>query len=208
MHRRGLVVQDIVESGKRLFCYFEGNEIKLEGATDKVMMALRGFASEFEREKIAGRTREHLETKARKGYVTGGKRFGYDNVVIEHDGRRSHVEHRINEAEAAIIREVFEAKAAGDGYKTIAKRLNSRAVPSPSAGKRGTGSWAPTMIREILVRERYIGWIQWGKAAKAYRGGTKVRLEAAAEDRIRTERPELRIVPQDLWERVNAASSC
>jgi site-specific DNA recombinase len=199
MHRTGLVVQDMVESGKRLFCYFEGNEITLDGATDKIMMALRGFAAELEREKIAGRTREHLETKARKGYVTGGKCYGYDNERLA-----DHVEHRINEAEAAIVREIFEAKAAGDGYKTITKRLNSRGVPSPSAGKRGTGSWAPTMVREILLRERYIGWIQWGKAAKTYRGGTKVRLESAAEDRIRAERPELRIVPQELWEQVQA----
>jgi len=40
------MVQDIVESGKRLFCYFEGNEITLDGATDKIMMALRVFAAE------------------------------------------------------------------------------------------------------------------------------------------------------------------
>lgn len=204
MHRTGLVVQDMVEAGKRLFCYFEGNEITLDGATDKIMMALRGFAAELEREKIAGRTREHLETKARKGFVTGGKCYGYDNLSIEQGGKRDHVEHRINEAQAAIVREVFEAKAAGDGYKRIAKRLNSRGVPSPSAGKRGTGSWSPSMILCLLRNERYLGVIQWGKAVKTYRGGTKVRLKSANEDRIRTERPELRIIPQELWNQVQA----
>ncbi len=204
MHRTGLVVQDIVEHGKRVLCYFEDSEIKLDGATDKIMMALRGFAAELEREKIAGRTREHLETKARRGLNTGGRCYGYDNVPIEEGGRRVHVDYKINEAEAAIVREVFEARAAGDGYRPIAKRLNSRRVPSPRAGKRGTGSWAPSMIRELLLRERYIGVLVWGKAAKAYRGGTKVRLEIAPEDRIRTERPELRIIAQDLWEQVQA----
>src|SRR6185369_11321094 len=82
MHRTGLVVQDIIESGVRLFCYFEDREITLDGATDKIMMALRGFAAELEREKIAGRTREHLETKARRGLNTGGRCYGYDNVPI------------------------------------------------------------------------------------------------------------------------------
>jgi site-specific DNA recombinase len=202
MHRTGLVVQDMVESGKRLFCYFEGNEITLDGATDKIMMALRGFAAELEREKIAGRTREHLETKARRGLNTGGRCYGYDNVPIYDGSQRTHVDYRINEGEATIVREVFDARAAGDGYRTIAKRLNSRRVPSPKAGRRGSGSWAPTMIREMLLRERYIGSLVWGKAAKAYRGGTKVRLETAPEGRIRTERPELRIVPQALWEQV------
>jgi len=199
MHRTGLVVQDIIENGKRLFCYFEENEITLESATDKFMMAVRGFAAELEREKIAGRTREHLETKARKGYVTGGKCYGYDNERLA-----DHVEHRINETQAAIVREVFQAKADGDGYKKIAKRLNARGVPSPSAGKRGTGSWAPTMILSMLRNERYIGAVLWGKATKTYRGGTKVRLQSAEEDRIRSERPELRIVPQELWDQVQA----
>jgi len=200
MHRTGLVVQDIVESGKRLFCYFEDNEITLDSATDKIMMALRGFAAELEREKIAGRTREHLETKARKGFVTGGKCYGYDNERVG-----DHVEHRINEAEAAIVREIFEAKVNGDGYKKIAKRLNARGVPSPSAGKRGTGSWAPTMILCMLRNERYLGVVKWGKATKTYRGGTKVRLQSAPEDRIRTDRPELRIVSDEVWEKVQAS---
>ncbi len=204
MHRTGLVVQDIVESGKRLFCYFEGNEITLDGATDKIMMALRGFAAELEREKIAGRTREHLETKARRGLNTGGRCYGYDNVPIDEGGRRVHVDYRINEAEGAIVREVFELRAAGKGYRPIAKGLNRRGVPAPRAGRRGSGSWAPGMIREMLLRERYIGVLVWGKAAKAYRGGTKVRLVRADDACIRMTREELRIVSQDLWTQVQA----
>ena len=43
------------------------------------------------------------------------------------DGRRSHVERRINEAEAAIVRQVFQLSADGYGVKAIAKRLNAEA---------------------------------------------------------------------------------
>jgi site-specific DNA recombinase len=204
MHRTGLIVQDIVEAGKRLFCYFEGNEITLDGATDKIMMALRGFAAELEREKIAGRTREHLETKARRGLNTGGRCYGYDNVPIFDGSQRVHVDYKINEAEAAVVREIFDLSADGHGYCAIAKGLNTRRVASPVAGRRGSGSWSPGAIREILLRERYLGILVWGKAAKAYRGGTKVRLESAVEDRIRTVREELRIIPQELWDRVQA----
>lgn len=204
MNRTGLVIQDIVEHGKRLFYYFEDREETYASPTDKIMMQLRAYAAELEREKIAGRTREHLETKARRGLNTGGRCYGYDNVPVFDGSNRTHVDYKINEAEATIVREVFEARSAGDGYRTIAKRLNSRRVPAPKAGRRGSGSWAPTMVREMLLRERYIGSLVWGKAAKAYRGGTKVRLESAQEDRIRAERPELRIVPQELWEQVAA----
>jgi len=199
MHRTGLVVQDIVESGVRIFCYFEDDEITLDGATDKIMMALRGFAAELEREKIAGRTREHLMTKARRGLNTGGRCYGYDNRPIVEGGRRVGVDYEINAAEAAIVREVFEQRAAGKGYRAIAKDLNRRRVAAPKAGKRGSGSWAPTMIREMLLRERYIGALVWGQRAKAYRGGTKVRLARPDAEHIRVERPELRIVPAELW---------
>ena len=199
MHRTGLVVQDIVEHGVRLFCYFEDAEIKADGATDKIMMALRGFAAELEREKIAGRTREHLMTKARRGLNTGGRCFGYDNVPIVEGGRRVAVDYAINPAEAAVVREVFELRATGEGYRAIAKALNRRGVAAPKAGRRGSGSWAPTMIREVLLRERYAGVLVWGKAAKAYRGGTKVRLAQPDEECIRVERPELRIIPDELW---------
>jgi len=40
-----------------------------------VMMALRNFSSELEREKISQRTREHLMTKARRGLNTGGRSY-------------------------------------------------------------------------------------------------------------------------------------
>jgi site-specific DNA recombinase len=119
-------------------------------------------------------------------------------------GRRVSVAYAINAEQAAIVREVFERCAKGEGYRTIAKELNRRGVAAPRAGRRGSGSWAPTMIREMLIRERYVGVLVWGKAAKAYRGGTKVRLVGAAEDLVRVERPELRIVSPELWKAVRA----
>ena len=44
--------------------------------------------------------------------------FGYDNVeILGATGKRSHVERRINEAEAAIVRRMFELCAAGTGSR-------------------------------------------------------------------------------------------
>lgn len=204
MHRTGLVLQDLIEHGVRVFYHFEDEEVQLNGATDKILIAVRSFAAELEREKIAGRTREHLETKARRGLNVGGRCYGYDNVPVFEGERRVRVDYKINEEQAAIVREVFERYAARDGLRTIAKELNARRVPSPHAGRRGSGSWAPTMIRDMLQRERYVGVLVWGRAQKAYRGGTKVRIARAEADCIRVERPELRIVPADVWDAVQA----
>ena len=66
-----------------------------------------------------------MQRKARAGHVTGGRVFGYDNLeVLEPDGRRSHVERRINDAEAAVVRRIVDMSAGGSGLTAIAKALN------------------------------------------------------------------------------------
>ena len=73
-----------------------------------------------------------MRRKARAGHVTGGRVFGYDNVeVLDAAGRRSHVERRINEAEAAVVRQIFALSADGVGQVAIAKHLNAEAAVAP-----------------------------------------------------------------------------
>ncbi len=57
---------------------------------------------------------------AAPGHVTGGTVFGYDNVRVD-----GHVERRINEPQAAVIRPILRLCAAGIGYTSIAKQLNA-----------------------------------------------------------------------------------
>lgn len=77
--RSGLVIQDLLESGIRLFYFYTDEEVTLDGAVDKFMIAARSFAAELEREKTSQRTHEHLLTKARRGYVVGGAVYGYEH---------------------------------------------------------------------------------------------------------------------------------
>ena len=51
----------------------------------------------------------------------------------------------------------------------------------------------------MLRRERYRGVIVWNQREKTYRKGTKVRIQRDANDWIRVDVPELRIVSDDLW---------
>lgn len=198
-YRSGIVMQDLLDAGARLFYYFTDEEVKLDDAIDKFLVAARNFASELEREKIAQRTREHLLVKARLGLNTGGRVYGYDNKELREGERRVGVDYEVNAAEAEIVREVFRRYALGDGLRTIAKRLNGRGVPSPRAGRRGTGSWAPSQIRSMLLNERFCGRLVWGRVGHAYRGGTRVSLRQAQATHTVAERPDLRIVDDDLW---------
>jgi len=59
----------------------------------------------------------------------------------------------------------------GLGYKAIADRLNRRGIPSPLNGRRGSGKWAMTTIREIVANPAYAGDMVWNRRsmAKFYR---------------------------------------
>jgi len=198
-NRTSLFMSDLLDAGVRLFYYFTNEEVKIDGAVDKFMINVRNFASELEREKISQRTHEHLKTKARRGLNVGGRVYGYDNIEVKDGDRRVRVEYRINPVQADLIREVFQRYADGDGLRTIAKDLNARRAPAPRAGRRGTGSWAPSTLHAILRRDRYRGVLVWGKKEKTYKGGTKVRVDRVEAEWTSIEVPELRIVDDALW---------
>lgn len=107
-------LKQLVQAGVRVFFYFEDRERTLDSPTDKIMMSLTAFADELEREKARQRTYDAMLRKAKAGHVTGGRVFGYDNVDVSTvNGDRSHVTRRINEAEAAVVRQIFELSANG-----------------------------------------------------------------------------------------------
>jgi hypothetical protein len=200
------VLAKIYTQGRRVFYYLTNEEVRFDTAMDKFMANAVGFGAELEREKASQRAYDALERKAARGFNAGGACYGYENVPVygktaSGEQVKSHTDYRINERHAAVIGGIFAAYSDGYGYPTIAKALNGNTehgrynLPAirqqyfagldtspPQQGKRGTGSWAPSAIREILYRERYVGKVPYdGKFA---------------------ERPDLRIVPHALWHRV------
>lgn len=89
------------------------------------------------------------------------------------DGKRLHVERVINEAEAAVVRRIFEM-AAGVGNRTIALTLNNEGALAPVPRRAGRSrSWAPTTVHEILNRPLYRGTQMWGRIRKRDQWGVK-----------------------------------
>ena len=112
-NRTTLLIQDLLDHGVQLFYYFTDEPVRLNGAVEKFLVTARNFAAELEREKVSQRVREHLEVKARKGYVVGGRVFGYRHVDVMEGERRLYAEYAIDEKEAAVVRRIFEEYAAG-----------------------------------------------------------------------------------------------
>lgn len=196
--RVAFLINDLIESGCKLFYYSTGEEVRCDDPTSKMVVAMKGFAAEMERDKVSSRTYEAVARKARAGLNAGGRCYGYDNVEVAAAPARR-VEYKINDAQATIVREIFTRYAAGEGLGTISKDLNARGVAPPRSS-----SWHESAIHEILRRPRYRGVIEWGRTRKTYRGGTKVRVKRASEEIVRHEMPGLRIVDDRLWASVQA----
>ena len=199
-------LKQILDAGVRVFYYLEDRERTLDSATDKVLLAVTSYASELERERAQQRTHDALLRKARAGHVTGGRVYGYDNVEVSAPGpdgrpKRQYVTRQINPEQAAVVRRLFERCAAGWGFTRMAKALNAEHVAPPRPG--GT-SWAPTAIREMLLREDYRGIVRWNRTQKIHRGGTRGQRRRPPEDIVTTEVPALRIVSDALWEAAHA----
>ena len=184
-----------------VFYYLEDRERTLDSPTDKILLAVSGFADEVERDKARQRTYDAMRRKAGAGHVTGGVVFGYENVpVLTADGKRDHVARRILEPEAAVVRRIFTLSAEGLGTRRIAHALNAEGAPAPKPRRGGRPqAWDPATIYAMLTRPLYRGEIVRNQTKKRDAWGVQAQRPRAEADWLRVPSPELRIVPEPLW---------
>jgi site-specific DNA recombinase len=191
----GWVLHQLAAAGLAVHYYLDDRAVRLDDATGKFMEQVRAYGAEMERERARQRTKDALARKARHGYVTGGVVFGFRNqVVLDAQGRRSHVERAIDHAEAAVVRRIFELCAAGYGLRSIAIMLNDEGALAPTPRREGRPrGWAPSSVRSVLYRDLYRGVLHWNRSTK--RGVSRPESEW-----IETPVPNLRIVSDALWQ--------
>jgi site-specific DNA recombinase len=129
----------------------------------------------------------------------------------------------IIEAEATVVRRIFELYATGGSPRGIAERLNAESIPSPGAAWKRTdtgeyakrrGKWVGSAIHGdpkrgygILNNERYIGRLNWGRLQwKRGAANSKIRTAIVADPAslVMREEQRLRIISDELWQRVKA----
>lgn len=191
MTHTGLIMQDLADHGVGVVYYISDELVATAGATAKLMVTLRNFASELEREKISSRTHEHLMQKAKDGKPAGGIAFGY---AIENGA------YVVKASEARTVRRIFKEYAAGLGLRAVASKLNKDQVPNPRQGRRGGSSWMPSTVRAILGNTRYMGEGRYNQRHSTYRGGTKVIDRRPASEHVTYACPA--IVERSAWDAV------
>lgn len=176
-----------------------------EGEINELHVGLKGTMNALFLKDLAIKTHRGIRGRVEAGKIGGGNAYGY-RVVHQLDARGEPIrgEREIVEEQAEIVRRIFREYVAGKGPQRIAADLNRDGIPSPT-GKR----WNDTTIRGnriissgILNCELYIGIIRWNRQRQMKNpdtGRRVMRLNPESEW-IQAEAPELRIVPQALWD--------
>jgi site-specific DNA recombinase len=173
-----------------------------EGDVSELHIGLKGTMNQLFLKDLADKTRRGLRGRVEAGRSGGGNAYGY-SVVQGATGER-----QVEQDQARIVLRIFQDYARGLSPRTIARALNRESVPGPRSS-----AWTASTIHGnhargtgILNNELYIGRLVWNRLryVKDPATGRRVSRHNPPSAWVTTEVPELRIVPQELWEKVKA----
>lgn len=137
---------------------------------------------QFQSETISDHVKSSMREMARQGYFTGGPvPFGYDLETFKH-GTKIRKKHVVNEAEAQIVRDIFQLYADGHSLRYICSYLKENQIQT-RLGK----DFRTETITRFLGSDFYIGTLRY--KTKGY-------------DDLMIENAVPAIIPPQLWEQV------
>ncbi len=189
--------------------YYVSQGIDTTSEVAEELLITHGLMDGFYIKELGKKTHRGMEGQVLRGYSPGGRVFGYryTDVPDPAGGRdksghpkRLGVKIEIDEGETRTVLRIFRMFTQGTGLKEIARSLNNEGVHSP---RDGTGSWCPSSVRAILHNPKYAGDWTWNKTKwEKYPGCQKrKRKERPKEEWVLAVRPELRIIPDELWKK-------
>lgn len=182
---------------------FQGVELHSvkEGAQDFFRVLMGGFGAQQFSEMIGAHTRRGMQGAVSRGRLHTSA-YGYRKREAAEGLNRE-----IDPEEAEIVRRIFRETVDGRSATAIAKALNADRIPAPKGG-----TWDASSIRGrkdrqegILNNRLYIGEASVCRFGRRYHPETGAKAVFATEDDTVTETfEELRIIPQNLWDRVQS----
>ncbi len=120
----------------------------LSTPSGRMTARILGSVARGESEHKSDRVRRALEQRAGMGRAHGRIAYGWTRTVLP-DGTKVEI---VDEAQAALVRELAGRIVAGHSLRSIVADLDGRGIPSPS-GK----PWAKNLVRALVIRERNVG---------------------------------------------------
>ena len=191
----------------QLFREFEFYDTELEtptgGKVDKVRAGLDGLTGEMQLDAGKVHIKRGLDKVVASGRRPGGKVYGYRKRYGPVNGLQD-----VEPAEEAVVRRIFDEFAAGKSTRSIAHALNRDGIPAPR-GDRWTGNTingSRARQNGILENQQYVGRVVYNKSRKLHHPdtGKRVNKPNPLSEWKTFEDPELRILSDELWLRVQA----
>jgi len=185
---------------KRLTYHGVVLETLSEGRVSELHVGLSATMNQMFLVELGKKTRRGLEARIRAGFSGGGRCYGYRIAA------RGELE--IEADEANVVRRIFAAYDRGQSPRAIAAQLNAEGL----AGPRG-GAWTASSINGdrrvgngVLHNELYVGVRVWNRQRfrKHPDTGRRHSLANPPDQWIRTPMPDLRLVDDEIWSRVQA----
>lgn len=185
---------DLLQSVRELKSYgvqvdFLNNGEVMEGGSEFILTILGAMAQQ-ESANMSKRVKFGKDITAKKGRVPNLV-FGYDKIPDERYTLK------INEEEAKIVKEIFESYVyKGIGTTKIAWNLNDKGIRT----KKTKSKWVQTSIVRMLKNPIYTGRVT-NKKSEVTDFITGTRKELPEEEWIVVEKPEMRIISDELFNR-------
>lgn len=221
------------EEARRLFVYLGVRLIGISDGIDtaakghKALSGFKGLMNDIFLDDLRDKTHRGLAGQALKGNNCGGRNYGYRHIPVEHSTEKDEygrpkilaVRREIDPEQARWVLEIFQWYDKGKSPRQIVAELNRRGVPSPGASYRRRrpcaryGTWAASVLHGeldratgILTNPIYIGRVIWNRREWIRNPETNRKLPKLRPESewIVTEQPHLRIIPQALWDKVQA----
>jgi DNA invertase Pin-like site-specific DNA recombinase len=163
----------------------------LSSIDERFMVGIQSLVDRTESERIKERLRRGKREKARNGKKVGGPApYGYMNPPPG-DPKRGTLQ--IVDAEAVVVRRIFDMASKGTGSRAIAKSLSESAIRSPQ-GKQ----WGKTTVERVLKCPAYIGTAASGVWVDREKNRT-FRFDPKNPNAIVKENAHEAIIDPDTW---------
>lgn len=155
------VLQVLRFAGVRVLYLSQGIDSANEQA--ETLIAVHGLVDSLYLREMAAKIKRGLRGQLERGFATGSVTFGYQTVAVPdptRPGEKIGCRIEINEAEAVVVRQVFEWYAQGLTLPTILTKLKEGGYLAPRGGV-----WKRGALVRLLRNERYRGQQIWGQKA-------------------------------------------
>jgi DNA invertase Pin-like site-specific DNA recombinase len=197
-----------------VFIYFVSDRLDSRDESFRIVHLVKGYGDERYSKDLGKKIHRGQEGKIRKGYTSGASCYGYKNTYIRDSNQKGihgddkvvAVKQQIVSEHAEIIVRIMEMRASGLSFARIAKILKAEGVPAPQRKYKGKilNYWLPSTIKQITNNELYRGVRHWNRTQKVLNpaNGKKNKRVRQQSEWVRVPVPDLRIVSDELWERV------